>query len=323
VGAFRRVHPRVYINLLVFNTGYAEKLILDGQMDIGFVEGPLSKNKELRVHPWFQDELVILVGATDPLAHNDVFDVKRDIKGPEMDSARKGVGNGAIFREKMKEYFQDISVVMEMGHPEAIKRAVEAGAGIACLSALCICREVENGWLKSLQVEGIDMKRQLQIISRIDKEISDAHAEFLNFCDVMSTCNDESVCLSSPWKLQSMLARHSSQKKQESGVGSPPSHFNSVKNLLQRKPVSRGGRTGCGSVPCQQDLSKAVHRPLPPADLEQRPHQIANHLTEKSISGKREEILIVVRLLQIGGEKGPGGSPSVRQALVTGAGVFK
>ena len=63
VGAFRRVHPRVHINLLVYNTGYAEKLVLDGKMDLGFVEGPLSKNKELRVLPWFQDELVVLVGS--------------------------------------------------------------------------------------------------------------------------------------------------------------------------------------------------------------------------------------------------------------------
>lgn len=215
VGAFRRVHPRVHINLLVFNTGYAEKLILDGKMDIGFVEGPLSRNKELRIHPWFQDELVILVGATDPLAHNEIFDVRKDIKDRKWILREKGSGTEAIFREKMREYYNDISVVMEMGHPEAIKRAVEAGAGIACLSALCVCREVENGWLKSLRVEGIDMKRQLQIISRNDREISDAHAEFLSFCDVMSTCSDESVCLSSPWKLQSLLARHSSQKKQE------------------------------------------------------------------------------------------------------------
>ncbi|HSO08865.1 MAG TPA: LysR substrate-binding domain-containing protein, partial [Desulfoprunum sp.] len=99
VGAFRRVHPRVYVNLLVFNTRYAEKLILDGEMDIGFVEGPLSKNKELRVHPWFQDELVILVGATDPLAHNDVFDVKRDIKDRKWILREKGSGTDAIFRE--------------------------------------------------------------------------------------------------------------------------------------------------------------------------------------------------------------------------------
>ncbi|MBE0584733.1 MAG: LysR family transcriptional regulator, partial [Desulfofustis sp.] len=98
-------------------------------------------------------------------------------------------------------------------HPESVKRAVESGVGIACLSALTICREVENGWLKSLKISGVDMKRQIYIISRKDLQMSDALAEFLAFCDVMSACEEENICLSSPWKLQSLLARHSSGKK--------------------------------------------------------------------------------------------------------------
>ena len=213
VGAFKRVHPRAHVNLLVYNTRYAEKLVLDSQVDIGYVEGPLLTNKDLQVRPWFQDELVILCGPTDPLAHNDVFDVSCDIKDKRWIVREKGSGTDAIFREKMRDHLDDINVVMEMGHPEAIKRAVESGAGIACLSSLSVCRETENGWIKSLKVKGLDMKRQLQIIVRKDKEISDLLAEFLSFCNVMAGCNDdERVCLSSPWKLQSLLARHSSQK---------------------------------------------------------------------------------------------------------------
>jgi len=94
-----------------------------------------------------------------------------------------------------------------------VKRAVESGVGIACLSSLTVCREVENGWLKSLNVDGIDMTRQLLIIYRKDKVMTDAMLEFLDFCDVMSTCDDERICLSSPWKLQSLLARQSTRKK--------------------------------------------------------------------------------------------------------------
>jgi hypothetical protein len=43
--------------------------------------------------------------------------------------------------------------------------------------------------------------------------VSDALAEFLGFCDVMSSCEEENLCLSSPWKLQSLLARHPRSKK--------------------------------------------------------------------------------------------------------------
>lgn len=213
IGAFKRVHPKVHVNLLVFNTRYAEKLVLDKEMDIGFVEGPLSGREEILSRPWFEDELVVLCGPTDPLAHNEVFDITKDLKGKKWIMREKGSGTAATVSERFGKYMEEVAVVMEMGHPEAVKRAVESGAGITCLSALSICREAENGWIKGLKVEGLDMKRQLKIIQRSDKEISDALAEFLSFCDVMTICDDSKICLSSPWKLQSLLARHSAMKK--------------------------------------------------------------------------------------------------------------
>lgn len=213
IGAFKRVHPNVYVNMLVYNTRHAEKLVLDKEMDIGFVEGPLSGSAEILSRPWFEDELLVLCGPTDPLAHNEVFDITSDLKGKKWIMRESGSGTAATIRERFGKYMEDVHVVMEMGHPEAVKRAVESGAGITCLSALCICRESENGWLKGLKVEGLDMKRHLKIIQRKDTVISDALAEFLAFCDVMSICDDSRVCLSSPWKLQSLLARHSALKK--------------------------------------------------------------------------------------------------------------
>lgn len=212
VGAFKKAHPKVLINLLVYNTKMAESLVMEGTSDIGFVEGQVT-SKEINVREWFKDELVVLTAPSDPLANKEFFDVEEDMKHSRWIMREKGSGTAAIFRNKMHDYLEDVNIVMEMGHPEAVKRAVESGVGIACLSALTICREVENGWLKSLKVSGVDMKRQLYVISRKDKQMNDALAEFLSFCDVMSSCEEENVCLSSPWKLQSLLARHTSGKK--------------------------------------------------------------------------------------------------------------
>jgi len=211
IGAFKRIHPKVSINMNVYNTRYAEKMVKTGSMDIGFVEGKVD-HPDIMVRPWFDDELVVLAGPTDPLSHEEIFDVNEDLKDRKWIMREAGSGTAAIFNEKMKDYLDDINVVMEMGHPEAIKRAVESGVGIACLSSLTVCREVENGWLTSLKVEGVDMRRQLSVIHRVEKELSDAMAELLGFCDVMSICKKANICLSSPWKLQSLLARYSMEK---------------------------------------------------------------------------------------------------------------
>jgi DNA-binding transcriptional LysR family regulator len=213
IGAFKRVHPNVHVNLLVYSTRYAEKLVVEREMDVGFVEGPLSGKKEIIWQPWFEDELIVLCGPNDPLAHNENFDINRDLKGKKWIMRESASGTAAIFRDRFGKYMDDVRIVMEMGHPEAVKRAVESGAGITCLSSLSICREAENGWLKGLKIIGLDMKRQLRIIQRNDLQISDALAEFLSFCDVMTICDDSNICLSSPWKLQSLLARHSAMKK--------------------------------------------------------------------------------------------------------------
>lgn len=212
IGAFKRVHPKVQVNMLVHNTKHAEQILLDGKVDVGYVEGPLVKLDKLNVQPWFKDELVVICGPNDPLGNKTAFDVESDIRGTKWIMRESGSGTAANFKDKMGKYYDDISVVMELGHPEAIKRAVESGAGITCLSALCVCREKENGWLKSLKVEGVDMTRELRIIRRSDSEVSDVLAEFMDFCEVMSTCNEARVCLSSPWKLQSLLAKHASAK---------------------------------------------------------------------------------------------------------------
>jgi DNA-binding transcriptional LysR family regulator len=212
IGAFKKAHPNVLVNMLVYNTKIVEGMVMDGTVDIGFVEGMISET-DLLVRPWFKDELVVLAAPSDPLATNESFNIERDLAGSRWIMRERGSGTAAIFRDKMKDHMNEVKIVMEMGHPESVKRAVESGVGIACLSALTICREVENGWLKSMKIEGVDMKRQIRIISRKDSQVDDALAEFLAFCDIMSACEEENVCLSSPWKLQSLLARHSTSKK--------------------------------------------------------------------------------------------------------------
>jgi len=213
IGAFKKAHPKVHVSMLVYNTKIVEGMITDGTVDIGFVEGDVGDSDDILARPWFKDELVVLTAPADPLANNEYFDLKRDLPGSRWIMRERGSGTAALFKEKLKDHFDDVNIVMEMGHPESVKRAVESGVGVACLSALTICREVENGWLKSLKFDGLDMKRQLRIISRKGKQVDEVLAEFLAFCDVMSVCDEENVCLSSPWKLQSLLARHSTTKK--------------------------------------------------------------------------------------------------------------
>ena len=203
--------------MLVVNTMTAEKLVATGQADLGFVEGDINVDS-LVATSWFEDELGIIVSATHKLADRSTFRIPDDLKETSWVLREEGSGTAEIFTKKLGRYASLLKVVTKTGHTEAIKKAVESGVGAACLSMLTVCRETEEGWLKSLPIEGMDMSRQLWIIQHKDKIITRLMAEFLKFCAMVAESHLGHEYLSAPWKLQSLLTKY--KINQESGLSS-------------------------------------------------------------------------------------------------------
>lgn len=210
IGAFKHMHPSVSIDMQVCNTSHAEELVVDGSMDLGFVEGEVS-NDQISTLPWLQDELMVIASPTSEIGAQKSFRVPEDLEKCDWIMREKGSGTAQIFKKKLGRHVTGLKVVMELGHTEAIKKAVESGAGVACLSKLTVCREVEQGWLAGLPVEGVDMHRTLQIIQYKNKATTNLMDEFINFCAVLNECSQGCLCLSSPWKLQELLGKSCQQ----------------------------------------------------------------------------------------------------------------
>jgi len=211
IGSFMRLHPEAHIDMLVANTLIAEKMVQKGEADLGFVEGGIGVDS-LRAVPWFEDELAIVVSPSHPLGQKEVFKIPDDLRETKWVMREEGSGTAEIFTKKLGRHADILQVVTTLGHTEAIKKAVESGAGAACLSQLTVCREAEQGWLKILPIEGINMRRQLRIIQHKEKVITRLMDEFLSFCEVISECGLGRECLSSPWKLQTLLSQYHAQK---------------------------------------------------------------------------------------------------------------
>jgi DNA-binding transcriptional LysR family regulator len=210
ITAFKSMHPDVHFNMLVCNTRAAEKLILERSVDLGFVEGEVS-HEQIKVTSWFQDELVLICHTTDNPEREIVLDVRTDLKTHKWVMREAGSGTAQTFKSKLGKYVTDLDVVMELGHTEAIKKAVEAGAGIGCLSNLTVCRAVNRGWLQEIQLEGVDMKRQLYVIQHKNKAKTRLMNEFLDFCYLLSQCSAGRSCLSSPEDFQELVLQFSKE----------------------------------------------------------------------------------------------------------------
>ncbi len=207
IGAFMQIYPQTNINSLVVNTRRAEELIGEGKMDFGFVEGRVS-NEKVKVIPWFEDELVIIVNPSHKLARQDSFRVPEDLEKTTWFMREDGSGTAEIFKNKLGQHTPKLTISTKLGHTEAVKKAIESGTGASCLSNLAVCREIEQGWLKSLSVESIDMHRQLLIIHHKEKVMTRLMKEFLAFCQIVARAGIDSHNLSSPLVLQTILANY-------------------------------------------------------------------------------------------------------------------
>jgi DNA-binding transcriptional LysR family regulator len=200
--AFKTLYPHAFISIQIHNTRLAEQLIVERKVDLGFVEGEVS-NEQVRVTPWFDDELVIISSPDNPLADStNKFNLARDMKNSTWVMREKGSGTAHIFKKKIGKHVTDLNVDMELGHTEAIKNAVQAGSSLGCISNLTVCGEIDRGELKALHLEGVDMKRNLLIIQHKNKVNTKLMDEFLGFCDIMGRCKQEIKCFSSPQQIK-------------------------------------------------------------------------------------------------------------------------
>ena len=205
------MHPDVHFNMLVYNTRTAEKLIIDRAVDLGFVEGEVN-NEQITVEKWFKDELVLISRPGKNKNSEIICNVATDIKKFKWVMREAGSGTAQIFKSKLGRYVTELDVVMELGHTEAIKKAVEAGAGIGCLSSLTVCRAINRGWLQQVRFEGVDMERQLYIIQHKNKAKTRLMNEFLDFCFLLTQCCEGQTCLSSPENFQKLILQFTDKK---------------------------------------------------------------------------------------------------------------
>jgi DNA-binding transcriptional LysR family regulator len=163
VGDFTRLYPKARALLHVGNTRQIETSVEIGEYDLGLIEGP-SHLSSLTATAWKQDELVVIAGKEHPLAQAGEVSLNMLENAPWI-MREKGSGTREIFEAAIAAKGIRYSIAMELGHTEAIKKAVEAGLGAACLSRMAVQRELDNGWLIEVNTP-LDLKRILTVVTR-------------------------------------------------------------------------------------------------------------------------------------------------------------
>jgi len=179
IGSFSKIYDNIDISIIIENTENIVKLIEENKIDVAFVEGP-PHSDEIEIQKFCDDELVFITSKTHPWVKSKKI-LQSDIVKEKIILREKGSGTREVFMAALKQKSIDCNIFMELGHTEAIKKAVEAGLGISCISKRCVKDEVNYGKLMISSIEGLKIKRDLYVIHHKDKYISNTISTFWKF----------------------------------------------------------------------------------------------------------------------------------------------
>lgn len=179
LGRFRARFPRVEISLdITVNRQVAEKVIAN-EIDVGFLGAPVH-DERLKTEPFMQDELALIVPGSHEWALRDAV-APHDLPGVTFIYPRQGSGTRDVIEKRLAGAGVVLKNTLEIGHTEAVKKAVEAGLGVSILSRAAVLREERLGVIKPLRLSGVDLMRTFHFAYRKDKYLSRVTAAFLQF----------------------------------------------------------------------------------------------------------------------------------------------
>lgn len=182
---YRASYPGVVLALTIGNTETVADTVREGVADLGFVEGPVD-DQALSVTPVAEDEMVLVVSPTLSRPNGLVLS-KADLKAMRWVFREPGSATRALFEKAMAKAglrVSDIDMALELPSNEAVRAAVEDGAGAAVLSKLVVAASIEAGALIDLNFSL--PKRQFFALHHRERSITQAERELFKLIDAVS-----------------------------------------------------------------------------------------------------------------------------------------
>jgi len=179
---FSKKYHEVQVNLSVSNTEKIINELLQGEIDIGIVEGSV-KDTRIVLDKIAEDEIVLIASDQNPLTNKSQVTTQDIISQPFI---MPEAGSGT--REFINDFFSmakidmgKINVLMTLGDPELLVQMVQSGLGISFVSKWSIFKTIKEGTIKILKLPGKSLYRKFYLID-LDKDPSTMVARtFLEF----------------------------------------------------------------------------------------------------------------------------------------------
>ena len=181
LAAFMERSGGVEVSMLSGNSENVEQWLRDGTVDIGFVENA-SRRPWLHYQPLMADELVLVAGTQGRYGALEAV-TPDELRGLPLVLREKGSGTREIIERALNRCgirVEDLNVVIELSSTEAIKSFVRSSDTLTIVSVIALHRELADGSLRIVDIDGIDMPREFATAVR-PGEFSGLNARFHDF----------------------------------------------------------------------------------------------------------------------------------------------
>lgn len=184
ISDFLQRHPDSRVRLQVRNTSAIIDRIVLHELDLGLIEGD-CQHEDVVIQPWVEDELVVFCSPRHPLANAGSLDMDSLLRAPWI-MREQGSGTRLTLEHAARHRRGRFNILLELEHTEGIKRAVESGLGIGCVSRLALRDAFRRGSLVPIATPELDLKRQFSFIWHRHKYLTTGIREFLRLCRQMT-----------------------------------------------------------------------------------------------------------------------------------------
>jgi DNA-binding transcriptional LysR family regulator len=175
---FKRERPGAKVSLYVSESDHVLQATELGECDLALVilEGPLETTS-LHGELLREEELVLVAGADssypDVMCAADLADL------PFVESPSGLVRRSIVDRRLQAIGIERRNVVIELGHPEAMKRATLEGLGVTMLFRSTVGDELAAGRLREIALSDVTLAVPLHLVYRKRKRLSQLQQELM------------------------------------------------------------------------------------------------------------------------------------------------
>src|SRR5437764_6151577 len=177
VREFMALYPKAKIDLEYSRTTRVVRDVLSGAVDLGVVAYP-EKRRGLEVVPLGGDRLVFICRPDHALARKKRLRAT-DLQGQSFILFERDIPTRRATDRNLRAHGVTIQRAAEFDNIETIKRAVEAGLGVAIVPRPSVLDEQRSGQLAVVPLAEAEWERSVGVVYRSDRALGTAARKFV------------------------------------------------------------------------------------------------------------------------------------------------